>query len=91
MPGERSARNGYAWFMEPMVQLIVVMPFVVVFGLIVVALWRQENQRFHSLEAAYRRRHAVRRTRAYSPVVRPGRVEDPAQSHDAASAVRHAA
>jgi hypothetical protein len=44
--------------MDPVLQLIIVMPFVLLFALIVAAFMREENERFHNTEAAYRRRHA---------------------------------
>jgi hypothetical protein len=54
--------------MDPLLQLIIVMPFVILFALIVAALTRQENQRFHDTEAAYQRRHVAHRAQVHSPV-----------------------
>jgi hypothetical protein len=48
--------------MDPLLQLLIVLPFVILFALIVAALTRQENQRLHFLQAAYRRRRADHQT-----------------------------
>jgi hypothetical protein len=54
--------------MDLVLQLIIVMPIVILFALIIAAFMREENQRFHSIEAAYRRRHTFLRPQARSPV-----------------------
>ena len=80
--------------MDTLLQLLIVMPFVMLFAIVVVALMRQQNEHFHDLEAAYQRRHAVHRTAVRSPV-RSVRIQQPAEEpvepHDVVRPVRHAA
>ena len=54
--------------MDPLLQLIVVMPSVILFALVIAAFMREENERFHIVEAAYRRRHAAHEMRVHFPV-----------------------
>jgi hypothetical protein len=80
--------------MDPVLQLIIVMPFVLLFALIVAAFMREENERFHNTEAAYRRRHPAQEMRVHSPVrsvptQRPR--EESAELEDVPAPVRHAA
>jgi hypothetical protein len=74
--------------MDVLAQLLIVIPYVALFAVVVAALARQENERFHSLEAAYRRRH---RMRVRSAVRFARRDEESLQSHDSALPERHAA
>jgi hypothetical protein len=78
--------------MDPVLQLIIVMPFVLLFALIVAAFMRQENEQFHIVQAAYRRRHAAQQTQAPSPVrlVRQQPEEESVEVHHD-SPVDHAA
>jgi len=73
--------------MKAVFQLIMVMPVVIVFAIVVVALMRQQSQRFRGLEAAYQRRH-VHRTR-HSPVRSVRIQQEAAEAHDVTT--RHAA
>jgi hypothetical protein len=54
--------------MDLLLELMIVMPFVILFALIIAAFMREENERFHSLEATYRRRHTFHQTPVHSPV-----------------------
>ena len=54
--------------MHPLAQLIIAMPFVILFALIVAAFMRQENQRLHRIDAANRRRHPAHQMPVYRPV-----------------------
>ena len=63
--------------MDPVLQLIIVMPFAILFALIIAAFMREENERFHRIEAAYRRRHTFHQTQAHFP-----RRSVPTQSSD---------
>ena len=79
--------------MDPVLQLIIVMPSVILFALIVAGFMREENERFHSIEAAYRRRHTLHRTQAHFPVrsVRAQRPHEESVEAHHDSPVDHAA
>ncbi len=82
--------------MDPILQLLVVLPFLILFAMIIVPLMRQENQRMHRIEALYERRYVAQRTRVKSAErpsvpVRIQKVDEASvESHDAPD-VRHAA
>ncbi len=75
--------------MKVVFHLIVVLPWIILFAMMIVPLMRQENRRRHRIEALYERRYVAQRTRVNSserPPV-PVRIqkadEASVESHDA--------